>query len=210
MAARLGTVSARPRSRSSNRHTFFRNHFAVRHKKKNISVSLKNIDMSLAQSPSFTNASRPLKSTRLPSDAYVLSLAALPSRYAASASAPSNKIHIFDSQSFRAAQSLSGHEGGTTSLRAVDAIIGTNQRSLISSGRDSTVKVWDDRSGSVAIQSTFSFFVVSPSTRRFDHSKNKYVRFVSSAACRETARSAMCRCFTRRYDGGGGNEHAGR
>lgn len=133
----------------------------------------KNIDMSLAQSASFTNISTPLKSTRLPSDAYVLSLAALPSRYAASASAPSNKIHLFDTHSLRAVQSLSGHEGGTTSLRAVDAIIGTNQRSLVSSGKNGTVKVWDDRAGSVAIQSMFSFLVVSPSTRRFDHSKNK-------------------------------------
>lgn len=129
--------------------------------------------MSLTQSASFTNTSNPLSSTRLPSDAYVLSLAALPSRYAASASAPSNEIYLFDSHSLRPAQSLYGHEGGTTSLRAVDAIAGTNQRSLVSSGKDGTVKVWDDRAGSVAVQSMCSFRITSPSTPRFDHSKNK-------------------------------------
>lgn len=130
--------------------------------------------MSLTQSASFTNTSNPLRSTRLPSDAYVLSLAALPSRYAASASAPSNEIYLFDSHSLRPAQSLYGHEGGTTSLRAVDAIVGTNQRSLVSSGKDGTVKVWDERAGTVAVQSMFSFRITSPSTPRFDHSKNKF------------------------------------
>ncbi|KAI0069102.1 WD40 repeat-like protein [Artomyces pyxidatus] len=108
--------------------------------------------MSLSESPALTENNTPLRSVKLPSEAYILSLAALPSSYAVSASAPSNSIHLYDKGSFRHALTLRGHDGGTTSLRAVDSVAGTTQRALVSSGKDGTVSVWDDRTGGVGVK----------------------------------------------------------
>lgn len=108
--------------------------------------------MSLVASESLQTFSKPLKSTSAPSKSYVLSLASLPSCYAASTSAPSNTIHLYDTSDLRVIATLGGHEEGVTSLRAVDTVGGKNVRRLISSGRDGTVKVWDERTGSVGIQ----------------------------------------------------------
>jgi WD40 repeat protein len=110
--------------------------------------------MSLLESPSFIEQTEPLKSSSLPCDAYVLAIAAVGSNYAVSASAPSNKIFLFDRTSLRTSRSFEGHEGGTTSLRAVDSLAGVNQRVIISSGKDGVVRVWDDRTSATAIEST--------------------------------------------------------
>ncbi|KAJ3571676.1 hypothetical protein NP233_g3607 [Leucocoprinus birnbaumii] len=85
-------------------------------------------------------------------DAYVLSLANLPSSYAASASYPSNRIDLLDKQSLRRIQTLPGHELATTSIRAVNNVVGMPSRALISSGKDGSVKIWDERTGSHAIK----------------------------------------------------------
>ncbi|KAH9978112.1 WD40-repeat-containing domain protein [Lactifluus volemus] len=47
-----------------------------------------------------------------------------------------------------------GHQDGTTSLRGIDSVAGINKRVIISSGKDGVVRVWDDRTGSAAIEST--------------------------------------------------------
>ena len=41
-------------------------------------------------------------------------------------------------------------------MRAVDSLAGVNQRAIISSGNDGVVRVWDDRTGAAAIESTCS------------------------------------------------------
>ncbi|KAJ7283407.1 hypothetical protein C8J57DRAFT_1498469 [Mycena rebaudengoi] len=101
------------------------------------------------------------KSCTLSSSAYVLSLAVLSSFYAASASAPANTIDLFDKSTFRG-HTLPGHELGTTSLRAVPRVA-FNKRgdyrvavsgnlTLVSSGLDGSIKVWDERTTSHAIK----------------------------------------------------------
>lgn len=116
--------------------------------------------MSLVESPTLTTQTIPLKSATLPSQAYVLSLASLPFHYAASASAPSNAIHIFDKSDLRIVCSLPGHDVATSSLRSVDAIAGMTHQVLVSSGKDGTVKAWDERSGAVAIESQLQSFKI--------------------------------------------------
>jgi WD repeat-containing protein 89 len=115
--------------------------------------------MSLVQSPAFASASRPIKSTSLPSEAYVLSLAPLHSYYAASASAPSNAIHIFDKANLRPVSHLAGHGEAISAMRSVPNFAGTSRETLISCGKDGLVKVWDERSGSPAAQSEQLFFL---------------------------------------------------
>jgi len=110
--------------------------------------------MSLTESPFFTDTSSPLKSASGAAGVYVLAIAALPSHYAASSSAPFNAIHLFDKTSFHSVHNLDGHAGGTTSLRAVDAVASSTRRALVSCGNDGTVKVWDERTGAAGIQST--------------------------------------------------------
>jgi WD40 repeat protein len=110
--------------------------------------------MSLLESATLVEQTTPLGSSRLPCDAYVLAIATVGSYYAASASAPSHRIYLFDQASLRTTLSLEGHQGGTASLRAIDSIAGTNRRVIVSSGKDGVVRVWDDRSGTTAIEST--------------------------------------------------------
>ncbi|KAJ7283411.1 WD40-repeat-containing domain protein [Mycena rebaudengoi] len=107
----------------------------------------------LLASPDFSSTSAPLKSCTLSSSAYVLSLAALPSFYAASASAPANTIDLFDKSTFRG-HTLPGHEHGTTSLRAVPRVAASGNPTLVSSGLDGSIKVWDERTTSHAIKMT--------------------------------------------------------
>ena len=110
--------------------------------------------MLLLESPLLSEQNAPLGSSSLPCNAYVLAIAAFGSYYAASASAPSDRIYLFDNTSLRMSQSFEGHQGGTTSLRGVDSVAGTNKRVIISSGKDGVVRVWDDRTGATAIEST--------------------------------------------------------
>ncbi|KAI0698608.1 WD40 repeat-like protein [Cytidiella melzeri] len=108
--------------------------------------------MSLVDSANFTSTSRTIRTETLPSGAYVLSLASLPSLYAASSSAPTNAVHLFDMTNLRAVSTLPGHQDAVTSLRSVSNISGTSREVLVSSGKDGLIKVWDERSRSAALQ----------------------------------------------------------
>ncbi|KAJ7067920.1 WD40-repeat-containing domain protein, partial [Mycena amicta] len=103
----------------------------------------------------YSATSSRLQSTVLSSDgSYVLSIARLPGAYAASASAPSNKIHLFDPVTFHPTHVLPGHASGTTSLRAVDTIANVARPCLVSSGLDGTIQVWDERTNSSSLKMT--------------------------------------------------------
>jgi WD40 repeat protein len=105
------------------------------------------------ESPSLAESSQPLASTLLSHPgSYVLALESLPAAYAAWASSPSHNIDLIDKTSLRLIQTLSGHDVATTSLRAVDNVIGMPARTLISTGKDGSVKIWDHRSGSHSIK----------------------------------------------------------
>ncbi|KAI9066366.1 WD40 repeat-like protein [Trametes sanguinea] len=112
--------------------------------------------MSLIDAPSFKSSSTPIRSTSLPAAAYVLSIASTPSLYAASASSPSNAIHLFDKERLQNVQTLAGHDSAITALRAVPNVANAVSHALLSSGKDGAVKVWDERSGSVALRLTAS------------------------------------------------------
>ena len=109
--------------------------------------------MSLIDSERLTTVSRPVKTTKLPSDAYVLSLASLSSQYAASSSAPVNVIQLYDKTNFSPNGQLAGHGEAITGMRAVPKFAGNTRETLISCGKDALVKVWDERTGSVGLQS---------------------------------------------------------
>ncbi|KAG6861490.1 hypothetical protein C0995_015917 [Termitomyces sp. Mi166 len=108
----------------------------------------------LLEAPQFKSTQTPLKSAHLSSQSYVLSIVSLPGHYAASASAPANTIDIFDKTTLQGVETLSGHDDATTSLHSVENITGLFGRSLISSGRDGSVKIWDLRSNSHSIKMT--------------------------------------------------------
>ena len=107
----------------------------------------------LLLSPTLQEEDSPRRSTKTSGAGYILSLVPLPEYYAASTSAPSNVIDIFDKTTLQGVQTLSGHAGATTSLRTVKTIAGTAQKCLVSSGIDGSVKVWDQRSNTASIQS---------------------------------------------------------
>lgn len=107
----------------------------------------------MEESPSLYESPGPRISTALGrDDAYVLSLANLQAAYAASASSPSNAIDLLDKRSLRRIQTLPGHDIATTSIRAVNCVVNIPGRTLLSTGRDGSVKVWDERSGSHSIK----------------------------------------------------------
>jgi WD40 repeat protein len=109
--------------------------------------------MILIESPYFQSYSSPQRSSQSSSQAYILSIACLPAHYAASASAPSNTIDIFDKSTLQGIQTLPGHGGAITSLNAVQNVAGIYNISLMSSGKDGCVKIWDERSNSHSIKS---------------------------------------------------------
>ncbi|TFK92972.1 WD40 repeat-like protein [Polyporus arcularius HHB13444] len=112
--------------------------------------------MSLLEAQSFRPSSNPVVSAKLPTGAYVLSLASLPSLYAAAASAPSNAIHLFDRERLRNVHTLPGHADAITTLRSVPNVANAVTHALLSSGKDGAVKVWDERAGSAALRLTAS------------------------------------------------------
>lgn len=109
--------------------------------------------MSLFESPDLTIVSSALRSTKLTSQEYVSSLVSLPNHYAASASAPTNSIYLFDKLNLLNVQILSGHEASITSLRTINTLAGLSRPLLASSGRDGLIKIWDERSGNVSMKS---------------------------------------------------------
>ncbi|KAG5731985.1 WD repeat-containing protein 89 [Termitomyces sp. T112] len=102
----------------------------------------------------FKSTQTPPRFAYLSSQSYVLALVSLPGHYAASASAPANTIDIFDKTTLQGVQTLSGHDVATTSLHGVENIAGIFGRSLMSSGRDGSVKIWDTRTNSYSIKMT--------------------------------------------------------
>ncbi|KAF9224375.1 WD40 repeat-like protein [Gyrodon lividus] len=108
--------------------------------------------MSLFQSPSLEVVKQTLHRTFLPDESYVLSLTTLGNYYAASASSPSNQIHLFDKTSLQSVGVLQGHENATTYLRTIHALGTSNREMLLSSGKDGCVVAWDERSGTTSIK----------------------------------------------------------
>ncbi|KAF9246848.1 WD40 repeat-like protein [Melanogaster broomeanus] len=108
--------------------------------------------MSLLQSPSMKVIHQSLQQTFLPEESYVLSLTSLDNYYAASASSPSNQIHLFDKASLRNVGVLRGHENATTYLRTIHALGASNRDMLLTSGKDGCVMAWDVRSGTTSLK----------------------------------------------------------
>ncbi|KAG6813191.1 hypothetical protein H0H92_013311 [Tricholoma furcatifolium] len=108
----------------------------------------------LLEAPRFKSTQSPLKSSRLSSNSYVLSIASLTGQYAASSSAPANTIDIFDKITLQGVETLPGHDIAITSLHAVENIAAITGPTLISCGKDGSVKVWDPRSKSHSIKMT--------------------------------------------------------
>ena len=94
----------------------------------------------------------PVFTYTLEESAYVVGLAELDGLYAAATSAPANHIHALDRSRLHKVWSAVAHtHGGTSPLRTVGAFPGRAGPTLISSGLDGTVKVWDERTGSAAL-----------------------------------------------------------
>ncbi|KAI9575052.1 WD40-repeat-containing domain protein [Boletus coccyginus] len=108
--------------------------------------------MSLLQSSSFNVKNQTLQKTSIPGDNYVLSLAPIASFYAASASSPSNQIHLFDRVTLQSTGVLTGHEHATTHLCTIRGLGASTRDMLLSSGKDGCVIAWDERSGSASIK----------------------------------------------------------
>ncbi|KAK0498357.1 WD40-repeat-containing domain protein [Armillaria luteobubalina] len=108
----------------------------------------------LLESPHFLSCPQPTRSLRSTSQSYVLAIASLPAHYATARSTPSNTIEIYDKASLQHIQALSGHDTTITSLKTVEFIAGFTRQSLVSSGHDGSIKVWDDRSNSHSIKMT--------------------------------------------------------
>lgn len=109
--------------------------------------------MSLLQSSSLKVTKQTLHQTSLPAQSYVLSLTPVANFYAASASSPSNQIHLFDRATLQSTGVLKGHENATTQLCTVHRLGASTREMLLSSGRDGCVIAWDERSGSASIKS---------------------------------------------------------
>ena len=126
-------------------------------------------DASMAHSisipPSFSTTSTPLRTSSLSEQAYVLSIVSLQTQYAASTSAPTNKIDIFDKSTLRRVQTLPGHEVATTALRSINRIGENHKNFLVSSGKDGQVIVWDDRTNSIGISSKCYYMRVKSKSR---------------------------------------------
>jgi WD40 repeat protein len=107
-------------------------------------------------SASFTTFASPKRTTNI-GDAYVLEIARTASYYVASASAPKNTIHLFDRSSFTPVRALAGHEGGTSALVVCPAFSSSvaGEHALFSCGKDARVKMWDERTGTVGLESMY-------------------------------------------------------
>ena len=111
----------------------------------------------LLESPQLQEEEVPHLSANYSSGSYVLSITSLLFYYAAATSAPANVIDLFDKTTLKRVQTLPGHEISTTSLHNVDNVAGVSNECLISSGRDGSIKIWDNRSKSHGIKSEYPF-----------------------------------------------------
>jgi len=134
-------------------------------------------NMSLLESSSLSTTSTSIQSAQLSAKEYVLSLASLPNYYAASASAPTNSIYVFDKSSLQNVRTLPGQETAITSLRTINTYAGLSRPLLAWSGKDGVVNVWDDRTASVNIKSKSRDCIpmVIKITRFFDDLKDLYL-----------------------------------
>ena len=115
----------------------------------------------LKLSTTFVNSSRPLSTVTFPESSYVISIAELASHYAAAASSPSNTIHILDKSDPRLiVRSLPGHTEGISYMRTA-RLFGGVRDVLLSCGADGLVKTWDERTGSVGVQSEYAACMLS-------------------------------------------------
>ena len=108
--------------------------------------------MALVPAPSYRTSSTPARSAAIQAAEYILSIAPLPSYYAAAASAPSNAIHLFDKERLRNVLTLPGHASAITTLRSVSNVAGNISHALLSSGKDGVIHAWDERAGSAALR----------------------------------------------------------
>ena len=123
--------------------------------------------MSLLESPGLRTTSSSAQSTKLAAQEYVLSLASLPDYYAASASAPTNAIYVFDKSNLQNVRTLPGQEAALTSLRTINAY-GAQARPLLAwSGKDGVITVWDDRTASISVKCTLRNHTRSPQILAF-------------------------------------------
>ena len=111
----------------------------------------------LLESPQLQEETVPHLSANPSSGSYILSITSLPSHYAAAASAPTNVIDLFDKTTLKGVQTFPGHNVATTSLHTATNVAGMMNKYLISSGKDGSVKIWDDRSNSHSIKSRSPF-----------------------------------------------------
>ena len=117
----------------------------------------------LLESPQLQEEKNPSRSSKSSSGSYLLHITSLGSYYAASSSSPSNVIDLFDKSTLRGIQTLPGHEQGTTSLHTIENLSGVLSKCLVSSGKDRTIKVWDERSNSCSIQSVYYLIFLAES-----------------------------------------------
>lgn len=120
--------------------------------------------MSLLPSSSFKVTNQSVHKTSLPGDNYVLSLTPTANVYAASASSPSNQIHLFDKTTLQTTGVLKGHAYATTHLCTIAGLGASTREALLSSGKDGCVIAWDERTGSASIKSESSTSVSPENT----------------------------------------------
>ena len=111
----------------------------------------------LLESPQLQEEEVPHLSAVSSPGSYVLSITSLSSHYAAATSAPANVIDLFDKTTLKCVQTLPGHEFATTSLHSIGNLAGLSNECLISSGRDGSIKIWDNRSKTRSIKSECPF-----------------------------------------------------
>jgi WD40 repeat protein len=115
-------------------------------------------DSTLLASTSFSTLTSPRRTNNI-GDAYVLEIARTASHYVASTFAPKNTTHLFDRSSFAPVRALAGHEGGTSALVVAPApsSLVAGGHALFNCGKDARVKMWDERTGTVALESACLF-----------------------------------------------------
>ncbi len=107
----------------------------------------------LALSSNFTNSERPL-STKVINNSYVLSIVPLKSHYAIVTSAgATDAIHLLDKTDGKTITStLAVGDVKISGIRTVENLA-NNKDVLLSCGNNGSVMAWDERTGSVSIES---------------------------------------------------------